>query len=238
MTMLLNAALIRDRRLELGLSSRKLAAITGLGQAVVRGLEAGTNHKDLTFGDLHRLADTLAVEPGELLAPSSPAPEPVAGPPRHGEHLDQHVAQIGALLFEVDRLIPVESVATTTGLTLDQTHEVLDELDRRLRRLGLLLHRLGNAVKIWRTIDAVSRNTLQTTWRTHLARRGLDIGQVQLLHQAHRGRRHKTLTNDQQVTAAQLVNAGILDRTNAGGVELSADVRYSLLLDCQDGDPR
>lgn len=236
MTTLLNTDLIRDRRLELGLSERKLAAVTGLGQAVIRGLEAGTNHKDLTLGDLHRLADALALDAQHLLAATS-ATEAAAGPATRDAHLDQHVTQVGALLFDVDRLIPVESLALTTGLTLDQTHEVLAELDRRLRAVGLLLHRLNNAVKIWRTSDAVSRETLQATWRAHLARRGLDIGQVTLLQQVRRGRRTKTLTNDQQVTAAQLVNAGILDRTSAGGVDLSADVRYSLLLDDQDGDP-
>lgn len=236
MTTLLNTDLIRDRRLELGLSERKLAAVTGLGQAVIRGLEAGTNHKDLTLGDLHRLADALALDAQHLLAATS-ATEAAAGPATRDAHLDQHVTQVGALLFDVDRLIPVESLALTTGLTLDQTHEVLAELDRRLRAVGLLLHRLNNAVKIWRTSDAVSRETLQATWRAHLARRGLDIGQVTLLQQVRRGRRSKTLTNDQQVTAAQLVNAGILDRTSAGGVDLSADVRYSLLLDDQDGDP-
>ncbi len=32
------------------------------------------------------------------------------------------------------------------------------------------------------------------------------------------------------MTAAELVNAGLLKRTRAGGVELAEDVRYSLML--------
>ena len=73
--------------------------------------------------------------------------------------------------------------------------------------------------------------TLRTLWRAHLGRRGLDLGQVHTLHQVRSGRRTKTLTNDQQVTVNELTNAGLLTRTPSGGAELSADVRYSLLLD-------
>lgn len=72
---------------------------------------------------------------------------------------------------------------------------------------------------------------LQRSWRSQLARRGLDAGQARPLHHTLIGRREKTLTNDQQVTAAELVNAGLLERIPAGGVELSEDVRFSLLLD-------
>ncbi len=80
--------------------------------------------------------------------------------------------------------------------------------------------------------DAPCRTTPRSAvWRAQQAHRGLDVGQAQLLHQEVNGRGQRTLTNDLQVTAAELVNAGVLDCTQAGGVELSEDVRYSLLLD-------
>jgi transcriptional regulator with XRE-family HTH domain len=228
---LLDADLVRARRLELGLSERKLAALLGVSQTIVRGIEAGTNHKDLTLGDVQRLAGALSVEVHQLLTPADADAAAPAGPVTHTTHLDHAVTQLGALLYDIDRLLPVEALAATLGLTLDQTHEALDELDRRLRPAGLLVHRLNNTVKLWRTLDAVTRSTLQYTWRGHLARRGLDVGQAQLLHQVRTGRRVKTMRNDQQVTAAELTNAGIFTRTRSGGVELSPEVRYSLLLD-------
>lgn len=230
MNMLLNAYLIRGRRLELGLSERKLSAVTGLGQAVVRGIEAATNHKDLTLGELQRLADALSLDLTQLLSPTAAQNTP-PGPASHGKHLDHAVAEMGALLHDIDRLIPVESLAETLRRTLEQTHAVLNELDRRLHPVGLRLHRLGNSVKVTSDTDAVTVETLRRSWRAHLGRRGLDTGQAQLVHQVRTGRRTKTLTNDQQVRTAQLTNAGILDRTSSGGAQLSADVRYSLLLD-------
>jgi hypothetical protein len=87
-------------------------------------------------------------------------------------------------------------------------------------------------------VEAVDTDTLRRTWRAHLGRRGLDLGQVHTLHQVHTRRRAKTLTNDQQVTVNQVTNAGLLTRTPSGGAELSADVRYSLLLDEPTADQR
>ena len=242
MTILLNAARVRARRLELNLSERQLSAITGLGQSVVRSLEAGTNHKDLTLGEVTRLAAALAVDVTQLLTHDQPAERTGAAEPaaKAGELQDEplsasatatDVSRVGALLHDVDRLIPVESLAVTAELSLERTHAVLRELDSRLRPTGLRLHRLGNTVRICADVDAADAATLRTLWRAHLSRRGLDLGQVHTLHQVRAGRRGKTLTNDQQVTVRQLTNAGLLTRTASGGAELSDDVRYSLLLD-------
>lgn len=239
MTTLLDSDLIRARRLELGLSERTVAKHLGVGasQSVLRGIEAGTNHEDLPLGDLNRLADILGLELHQLLTPPGNQAAESAGPPTREEWLGHTVAQIGALLYDVDQLIPIEALTSTTGHTLEQIQDVLDELDADLRQVGLMVHRLANSVKISRTIDAVSRDTLQRTWRQHVARRGLDIGQVFLLHQTYTGRRSKTLSND-QVTMNQLVNTGILHRTASGGTDLSPDVRFSLLLDDEPGDAR
>lgn len=49
----------------------------GMTQSVSRGLEAGHNHKDLTLGDLRRLADALTVDLTDLLARAAdPTPAP------------------------------------------------------------------------------------------------------------------------------------------------------------------
>jgi hypothetical protein len=217
----------RGRRLELGLSERKLAAVTVRRRAVVRGIEVGPKHKTLTLRDVHGHAGAPSVQVHQLLT-SADRGAPQLGPVTSAEHLDHTVAKLGALLYDVDRLpLPVEALAAT----LDQTPAARDELDRRLRPVGLLMHRLNNPAKLWRVLDAVTHDTLRATWRGHPAPCGSTSARAQMLHRVRTGQRLKTMRNDQQVTAAELTNAGIFTRTRSGGVELSADVRYSLLLD-------
>lgn len=233
---LINHTLVRRRRLELGLSERKLTALLGVGvsQTVLRGIEAGTNHADLTLGDIARLAHHLDLPMHQLLTPPS-APdvaatdaETAAGPVTPTAHLDTSVRQVAGVLTELNRGIPAQTLAELVELTLTELDEVLIELDTRLRRAGLRLRRLRGDVYLGADDDSIDQDTVRETWRRHLARRSLNLGQAHLLHRAARGEVVKNLGNDERVRGASLVNAGILERTTSGGFELSADTSFSL----------
>ena len=196
-----------------------------MSQTVIRSLEAGTNHLDLTLGDLVRLGDLLTLSLPEMLA--QPTPAVTCSSTGRGDA----AAAVGALLLNRGRLTPVETIAEATRATISEVEATLVQLDQRLRPAGLVVHRLGNQVKIWHTGTAVAPETLQEVWRRSLARLGLNRAQATLLAAAAAGRRVKAMTKVHQVTAAELVNAGILARSASGGVELADDVRYSLLLD-------
>jgi hypothetical protein len=127
-------------------AASSLAAPRDRRQAVVRGIKAGTNHKDLTLCDLQRLANALSLDLRQLLV--SAGQETMAGQATLGDHRNYAVTQAGAVLYEIDRVTPVESLARTLCHTLDQTHDVLDELDRRLRPIGFRVHRLGNSALV------------------------------------------------------------------------------------------
>lgn len=231
--MLVNGALIRERRLELGLSERRVAALMGpsFSQTVVRGVETGTNHSDLTIGELVRLADLLSLPVADLLTTTAgdDAPQQV-GAETLAEFLDRVVPQVSVVLFELGRLVPVESLAETLGLPLADVEAALHELDARLAGVGLCVHRLGNDAKIARRHDAPARGVLKKAWREQAGRTGLNLSQVRLLYRAARGEVPKTLRNPEQVAAGQLVNAGILIRTQSGGVTLADDAAFSLQL--------
>lgn len=154
----------------------------------------------------------------------------VHGPMTHTEHLDDVVTRLGAALFEVATLVPVESLAATLDLTLDQVDDAVAELDVRLAPTGLCVHRLHGATKIARRHDSATGTELREHWRGQFARRGLNQSQVRLLRRAALGKVPKTLRNHERVTAGELVNAGLLQRTRSGGVELTPDVVYSLAL--------
>lgn len=226
----LDAAFIRARRLELGLSERRMAALLGssMSQSVVRALEAGKNHAELTLSDIARICAVLGLQLDDVLTTGRTTAAPVHGPSTKAQHLDDVTSRLGAALFEIGTLVPIESLAATLDLTLDQVDAALDELHARLQPAGLCVHRLQGGAKVARRHDAVHADELRQHWRGQFARRGLDAGQVRLLRRAALGKVPKTLRNNERVTAGELVNAGLLSRTQSGGVTLTEDVRYSL----------
>lgn len=236
---LLDAALIRSRRLELGLSERRLASRLGvyLTGTVLRSVEAGRNHADLTLGDVCRIAEHLDLPLHRVLtAAADPEPDGrgestrSVGPVTQQEHLNTHVTKLGAILGEIGRALPEQTIAELLDVPLTGLEPVLVELDARLRKAGLRLHRLHGDTGIRPSESVTTRNTLQEAWRRYFARRSLNIGQVRLLAKAFGGRAAKSTSAGEALCSAALVNAGILQRSASGGFVLTDDVRYSLLL--------
>lgn len=229
---LVDGDLVRARRLELGLSERRLTAQIGVGfsQTVLRGIEAGTNHADLTLGELQRLAALLSLPLGQLLtAPTATEPAPVpAVPSTAAEHRDRAVKLVSALLIEINRTIPEQTLAKLAEVSLSELDAVLGELDSRLRAAGLRVHRVHAGAFIRSVDGSLDRDTALVAWRRHLGRNSLNIGQAKLLHKVTRGAGLKNLGNDERVRGAALVNAGILTRTGSGGFALTEDAAFSL----------
>ena len=244
---LIDGDLARTRRLELHLSERKLAEMLGanFSQSVLRGLEAGTNHHDLTLGELRRLAALLDLPMGRLLAPAAAtatiaattapataAPRDVpAGPATWSAHLDAAVTATAAILIDLDRAFPVQAIADLLGHTLEETDTILDELDRRLAPAGLRVRQVHRLVSIRATEPGLTMSQRRNIWRRTLARRSLDSSQARILQRAQSGDLTKTASEDVRVRGSALVNAGILRRTPAGGFELTDEVTYSLARD-------
>lgn len=64
---MINAIILSQTRTELGLSQRKLAALTGLNHQVVRRLEHGGDDGNLTLRELGKICEVLNLHPAELL---------------------------------------------------------------------------------------------------------------------------------------------------------------------------
>lgn len=231
---LVDGNLVRAQRLELHLSERKLSEMLGanFSQSVLRGIEAGTNHHDLTIGELARLAALLDLPLGRLLGPAATrttdeAPVP-AGPITRTKHQDAAVAAVAATLIEADRAFPAQAIAMLHGYTLPETDDALDELDRRLAPAGLRVRRVHGNVSIRATEPGLPGTQRRELARRQLARRSLDTGEARILARAAAGELTKATSEDVRVRGAGLVNAGILRRTAAGGFALTDDARYSL----------
>lgn len=228
-----NAALVRERRLELGMSERSLTAKLGAGfsQTIVRAIEAGKNQGHLTLDEVARLAAVLDLPITRLLATDTadnPTPRP-AGPTTQTEHLDRAVKRISAALLEVGRGVAGQALAELAGIDLTELTDVLDQLDARLRPAGLCVHQVHGDSLIRAVDGTLNRDEVREVWRRHLARRGLNIGQAKLVHRAARGEAAKLRGNDELARGGALVVAGILVRTAAGGYVLSPDTAFSLM---------
>lgn len=231
---LVDGALVRARRLELNLSERKFSEMLGanFSQSVLRGLEAGTNHPDLTLGELVRVAKLLDLPLGRALGPAAhqttdEPPDPL-GPGTHAEHIDAAVASVAAVLIEAEVAFPVQALAALRGYTLEETDEALRELDRRLAPAGLRVRRVHDKASIRATEPGLPGSKRSDVVRKRLTRRSLDTGEARVLARAAAGELHKVSNEDVRVRGSSLVNAGILRRTSAGGFELTDDAAYSL----------
>jgi transcriptional regulator with XRE-family HTH domain len=222
---LLDADLIRRRRMALGLSERDLAKRLGVTGFTVNALERAANHDDLPAGMIGALAEALALTPNELFNTPTGTQRP---------EVTVDAAAVGGLLAGDGRLVPTAALAEVLGWTGERVTAALDGLAVRLPEVGQRLHRLGNDVSIVAAVAPADR--LEGLSRRVMAARGLTTHQAQLLYRAWCGQLTPTMpSNPDRVTLGVLTNAGLLtvpDRVTRGELpQLTDDVRFSLALD-------
>jgi len=223
MPTLLNGAQIRARRVARGLTIAKLAAQLGISSDLARALEGGATSRAaaLPLAVLVRLAHTLRLAPAALFTAS--APDPVAA------SADDRAIE-AALLAHGDT-ITTDSVADTLGWPLGRLEHALRALDRRLQATGARLCRTGwHRYRIQPNRRPLPTETWQRLDHAHQEQRGLTAATATRLCLLVRG---IPLASDawegdgglRQLRQQQLIEG------EQPPFRLSADVRYSLLLD-------
>ena len=225
--MILDTERIRRRRVELKLSQRTVASALGTASGVVVGIEAGTNHPDLTIAQLARLAEVLAIDVADLFSrPRTPELD---------EGLDDDAAVVGALVWTAGVLTPVTALAEAAGWPLARTNTALDDLEVRLGRAGLRLHRQPGKVGIARAVTDEDAERIKSLLRIHLARDGISASEAKLLRRVAAGDVPNNPSNPEAVALGVLANAELITAARAPQQSpawvLADDVRYSLLLD-------
>lgn len=237
----LNGDLIRARRHELGLSERALSTLLGhnLSPAIVRSIEAGKHSKDRTLGDIERLARTLELPLADLftspetMAPAAPPHEPGRSPGvRSGQPstfgCSERCSTSRAGSSRLSRS------PTRWEFSLDEVEELVGALEAVLEPAGLAVHRLHRDVKVQALAMPEQAATLQEHLRSQAARTGLNQPQVRMPLKVVMGEKPVSCRATTTSPRAPLVKAGILVHSGSGGLALTEDVRYSLLLDDDD----
>lgn len=222
--MKLDAALIRRRRAELGLSTRTVAKHVRVSPNVIVAIEAGTNHDDISVAHLYRLADVLAVNVTTLLLSARP-PQTVGD--------DEDVAAVGSLLHATGVITPLDALADALGWEAARLEQALDGLERALSAVGLRLHRLRGGVGLARAGEPVEPSQLVAVLRKHLNRDGVSLGEGRALYRFMIGSPPREPSNAEKVAIGVLANAELLapDPANLAQLAITGDVRYSLFLD-------
>lgn len=231
---MLDTTRIRNRRHELGLSIRSVAAQVGVVGAVIRTIEAGGNHHDVPLGVLSRLADALCLDMATIFAATPPSEPPTT--------IDDDVAALGSVLHSTGVLTSASVLCDVLGWRRDRLDSALDALDNQLRRAGLRLNRNPQGFGITRAVEATDGATITRAIRAHIARDGLNLTEASMLARLTRGDIPKDPSNPESVAIAVLIKGELLDHgtpptpTAQAPLELSDAVRFSLLLD-EEPDP-
>jgi transcriptional regulator with XRE-family HTH domain len=196
---LLDTTLIRTRRMELGLSQRAVARRLAVSPIVVKAIEGGTNHRDLSLGLVADLAEVLAVEFTTLIA--RPGTSESAPPP----------ASLGALLATAGAPVTFDTLTDALDATPTETRDHLATLDAQLAPAGLRVDHSDAGVRLVPAVEARDPEQLQHMLRGQHARDGLTAVEAGLLHRAFRGELvSDKLTNPEQVAYARLLNARLV----------------------------
>lgn len=225
---MLNTGLIVRRRIELGLSVRTFAKQLGVTGAVVRNLEAGSNHTELTIGLLARLATTLAVDITDLLHDSSDADRRAGNGSNTETAAASRAARLGVVLHTVGVLYPLTALCEVFGWTLDELDTALADLEHALRPAGLRLHQQHRSVQIVRRVAAADQHVLQSAMRKHINRDGLNLSEARLLKRILDGNMPKEPSNAERVALGVLTNAGLLTAVNEMAFRLAPEVQYGM----------
>lgn len=178
----LDGPTVRLARLNLGLSTRKAAALARISAIVWLRVERGdgTSVTAITLRQLDRIAEVLCVPPSSLLQDSdAPQPRPTAEP--------SDVAELGALLLHQVVNTSALDLADSLGWTLERLNETAEVLDRLVEPAGLRVHRLRGGLRLRPNTTERGRQVSTAADQLIAARTGLDEATAALLYRALQG---------------------------------------------------
>lgn len=215
---MLDLRVILSRRVDLGLSRRKLRVHSGWSAPRWAGLEAGTNHGLVTLDELQRMADALAIAPEQLLA-RRPKPEP--------QPLD---VTIEAMLFGAGKRVPIGVLADACETSPRDVSVALERLRDRLQHSGTTVVLTSTGAELVPAAGVVTDDQLARLARETLPETGMELHAARLLRRILAGEFGPVISDTNESERrwlAYLRRLGYLRATNRG-LEVAPDVAESL----------
>ena len=227
---------ILERRTELGLSARTLAARAKMTSTIITTLENGQQALYLTLTEIERLAAELAVDIKWILDLEE---EPSLEAQEGKKASDDSISKLGALLATAGSKVPTAAALELFSWTEAELEAALARLDIRLRACGQRLrwdHEDGT-VGVASDPDAgLSKTEVKAVVRASVARVRLDPNGARILYAVtSREVTYKGLAadNNMRVQMGRLIHAGILEEVGkeTEPLRLTPQARRSLVLD-------
>lgn len=186
---LLDAAKIRQRRIELRMTESQLGRLVGKRGQLVRRIEAGLSHEGVTLRVLNRLAEALALPLPALLLESGPGGEPESACSNESREMGTRsdVATVGALLASIADPVTLEGIAKALTIPAGRVDSALAALDAELRPRGMKVERSGRGcavVPLDIPLDSVDAHSSR---RQRAASRPLGVQEARMLLRVLRG---------------------------------------------------
>ncbi|ROR90984.1 helix-turn-helix domain-containing protein [Nocardioides aurantiacus] len=221
-----NGNRVRDRLLEMRISVRELARRSGTSETTVRAILHRNEISGSTqLADIYRMLDTLSLDPGDLLDPTTPD-EPDDTP-------TDDTQTLAALLATEKTMHAPERLATALGWTLDRLYITLTDLDAHLRAVGLRIHRNRMGITI-RPADDRAQQASQRLAHLHDHEDGIHQGTARVLYTVYTGTMSARETRkDQQFHLGALKNRGAITFGTGSGnrFTLTDDTAYAFDVD-------
>ena len=206
---MINGTLVERRRRQLGLSVRGLAADIGVSPGRIERVEQNHGGERWTIADVHRLAESLAVQVADLLKPDLVS--------RDADSLfafseEAALAQLGAALLDARTGLSTASAIEALRDATADPGRVIDLLDERLQACGIKLDRRRGRIRLVRSSEAPAAMPAAAEMaRTSVDDNGLGVAAAELLAKVLAGPLDdRTLSQRQRNQIGTLRRLGLL----------------------------
>ena len=216
---------VRSLRLERGISQRELARRLRVTSIVIRNLEEGRNHSELTLRLLDELADALVVDPSALVQRRQ------THDAQGANAVEGDVRKLGAVLASERTGLTSKALALAAGWKLDRLAKARTALNEQLQAVGMTVAVGSSGWKLQPDMTALSWQDELRLGQARHSERGLLLREAELLRAAVDGaltpQWEQHIGNADRVALGGLLKAGLVVRSE-DGVGLSAAVSQSL----------